>query len=491
MESRRSFIGKMLAAGALASVSLDEALAAPLNKKALLYDVMIGSFSSESIAREYGARVAKEAPELAKFMRLGKQGQYYKLFLDVNTIAEHADTLDRKLTKEGFDAYKQLHPMFYNANTTQGRFANLIIERSLPDTVKKYTTTYDSQEATATVRSLLEYYRKNGFNSMPKRGDVVPIPIRWLKVPYQIGMEQGKEYSAVDLKRGQTLLDIAETMEGDAKDNYKILKRFNAIEDGQERYLLPGSRIMIPKLIVTAPEEPIVINGTEEAPRIIHEPINPTPEAKRSAEIAKEYEERIPEVSKSISAYLRQQSLGVLRGTEMPGVLLESFNIKNFGHRRFYSNERNLQRLATAYGQGILDYCAKHPQVDKIIIDNGHGEKDPGTNDPASGMTETQFTKRIQRYTADFLRSNGKRVYALNYTGAPSAIARVRYYVGEANRIGDPHNSVYIATHVDAMGTGHQPPPRAFVNTGRQPKSKELAACILNRAVPFYQSEYR
>lgn len=491
MITRREFIRGVAATACLAAAGLEQrAAAAPLNSRALLYDLQLGSFKTERGASALLKKV-REDPEVGRFAQLVQAGTEYKVILDINAPAPHADAIAGKIEDIVPDAFKFLTPSYYNAGSTSGRFANLVVERSLKNTILKYTTAYTQGEVDQTAATLVEYYRSKklfGKDGIPASGDVIPVPIRFLKTPYRTGMVEGRDYHAVDLERGQTLLGIAQTMPGDARNNAEILFKFNGIgERWQLRALPEGTRIMVPEVVVGDPSEPVVV--AENGPGIDYKII---PQQTPTSEIQDALEKEIPEVRSSVDAYLKAQNLGVLRGTNMPSVLTESFNIQNFGQRKFYNNEDRLRGLAEAYGRGILEYRRKHnPGLRKVIVDNGHGQRDPGAIHAASGMTETQFTQRIQGHLVRYLDRHGLDARAIDYEGSPSPRARLKHYTSTANRLGNSSDSVYISVHVDSLGAKSAPPPRVFVHIGRQEQSEALARCMLEQAVPYYKRNYR
>ena len=469
-----------------------------LSEKALLYDIYLSSFNTQKSASSEQLRIKRVIGKLRDNVKVLREGNSYKVVLDVNTIAGHADRIVNDVRNRGIskDAYKKMKPYFFHPNSTQRRFSFLFVENDIGYTVRKYTTAYGADVQT-TVNALISMYGRT-----PRNGDFVAFPVRFLKTPYQRGLRLGTDYNQITLDKGKSLWTIVSAYtEGDFEKNYEIVRKFNAIMPDEVRDIAAGIQIMVPYRIYKDPLKPtIVADGTGKPARIIREA--PTVSIKETPTEAKEREDTIiaavPEMG-SINDYLddvRSQSLGVLKN-EMPAVLSESFNIRNPVQHEFYSKESNLRELAESYGRGIISYLLAHPQVTKVITDNGHGTEDPGAPG-ANNKSEGYFTREIQKHIGNFLRREGTKVrpglqvFPLNYTGPADPRDRIMYYIKEANRIGNSDDSVYLSVHIDSMNQNATPPPRMFVlNQGRQPRSRELAANMLAHAVPFYEITFR
>lgn len=488
-----------------------------ISEAAHLYNIYISSFSSnENASREISRLEGILDDSLKRNLVIREEDNQHKVVLQLNTIGDHANAIIGQLDKKNIakGAWKKLEPFYYDPNANRGRYAHLIVEKSLRDTVMKYTTAFTPAEISATMQSLRIINANNNYlsssNADPKRNDIILVPVRFLKPPYQVGAIKGRDYHEVVLKRGQTIWDISSTYTlGDIQNNNQILLDFNRIMKNQVRHLSFGTTILIPDQIYRNPYSPTVVKTQDGGFEIQKRERPSKPGEPPNAEIDKDIKDRVPDIG-NIDYTAREKNLGVLRETSMPAVLLESFNIQNAQQLRFYSNDANLKALAEAYGQGILnhkqnyergystqspEFKRKHkPTLTDVIIDNGHGTKDPGAiNLNDRRYNEGQFTIKIQEYLADFLKRNGLNVHKLNYDKEADQRTRVNWYVSKANQIAQQAKgeSIYISTHIDSLNSNAIPAPRIFVhNDGKQVLSEKLASAMLSKAVPFYENKF-
>lgn len=309
----------------------------------------------------------------------------------------------------------------------------------------------------------------------------MPVPVRFLKLPFQVGMQEGVDYEIVRLSPGDTLYDVVnDRTGGDLERNLTMLLEFNEIRRNQASRLSVGTPILVPNDISGASLEPTTVSvGDDLSVKVVHK----APPTRREELL----EERL-EMPKDV--IVNERSLGVLKYTNMPAVLIEAFNIQNDRQRNFYS-DNHLQQLAEQYVEGVVHYRqSENPGLEKVIIDVGHGLKDPGAVHRASGATERDYSTKLHNYMAAALQREGFQVKQLNYAGRPSPIQRVRSYTREANAFGTSRDSVYIVVHIDSLNSRLEPVPRVFVhNDGRQVKSSALARSMLGCAVPWYRQQ--
>ena len=485
-----------------------------LTQRAFLYDVNLATFGAWNDKRADEKRMSGERkrilsllnPKLKPFLKLENTGTRHRFYLDLNTIAGHADRIVAEVKKNGLSAFKRQGLVYFNPNSTSGRFANILIDDNLKATIRELSTAYTKKDIGATEDFLTEdvYGGED-----PESGEIVRFPIRFLKFALRTGMKEGVDYHTYNLQSGQTLHRIASTYTlGDYGTNLEAVLKFNSIEPSEINSLSEGVNILIPNEIHRNPLQPITVQKKGSGYIAVQEPKPKTPleTPEESAETrTREAEVRraIPELTDA-SKYLDDvipQNLMVLGQTEMPATLMEAFNIRNAKQRKFYSNDSNLRGLAHAYGKGILSYLESNPHVTNIIFDNGHGKGDMGAPDNARNPTtyEGDFTRKIFESLRDFLREEQRernfRIFALNYTGGGGQTDRLRWYVKEANRInqevGGKDNSAYVSIHVNSARPDFEPPPESRVHgIGPQPKSTELGAHILSYAVPFYEKNF-
>ncbi len=181
------------------------------------------------------------------------------------------------------------------------------------------------------------------------------------------------------------------------------------------------------------------------------------------------------------SAYeLRMANFYVLRNTEVPAVLTESFNMKNDHQVAFFADNdfEQTKDLAQRYAKAIINFSTMRP-ITTVIIDNGHGYYDPeeGIGDPGAmsdlgdTLYEGVFTKIIQLEMIDYIQEHAPHltVHMLDTTREQTlsfedlVMGRLAYYVRKVNEWGDPHNSVYISTHVDSGPKDWAPGPMMYI----------------------------
>lgn len=468
-----------------------------LTSEALLYDIYLGTFSNESSAQRTKKQFQEQiGDDLSRFLKIKKEGTKFKVKLDLNTINSDAKKVVDRLEQLSIDSFKVAELYFYNSNSTQCRFANVLVEEGgLEELVRDHTTAYGN-EVGKTVRA---YRRDLNDGKNPVIGTFTRVSVRHLKIPFKLGMIEGEDYEFVELgETNSSLWNIAANYtEGDLKNNIEILRKFNAIRNSQLSKLSTETPIMIPIQIYRNPLEATVVNGIGDLESNSYEIIpfqRSEPSLKKT--VSRRLNVEIPsmEAISNYSPKRRKQGIGVLRDTKMPAVLLEAFNIQNWRQLKFYSNDANLNNLSNQFCQGVINYKSRHrPLLSTVIIDNGHGDNDPGTRDITNGTNkeERDFTPKIQFHLASCLKDAGFKVHTLNYFGLASSRKRIKYYVNEANKLGDSRNSIYIATHVDSVNKQTELEPRIFVhNKGTQRQSTLLAQEMLAKAVPNYRATF-
>jgi len=463
-----------------------------LDEEALLYNISLGTFkkreNAESMMREISEKL-KDTPTLTRQLAVRKEGSKYKLMLDAHTLANDAEIIVNHLKSRNIDSFRVLESYYYNNQATLNRFALVVVENDIGGVVREYTTAY-GDELRATAKSLIEINNERA----PRKGDIIRVPVRFLKTPYQLGMKPGKDYVEVKLKKGETIFSIAASYTvGDVDRNIEIIKRFNDIKKGQLSRIADGTVIIIPSEIYHDPNKSIEL--TEDPNDMDSLTILTTEKGDDEGRKKKEaLEKKIPEARKIRGdARVLRGDFAVVRDTKMPSVLAETFNIHCKKQIEFYSNDDNLRMLAAAYGQGILNYKREaKPGLKLAIIDDGHGAQDPGAIDTefGTGKQEREFTIKLQGFLADYLEKHGLKAVKLNYKGKADRKKRTRFYTGEANRLGDKDNSVYISIHVDYAPKNTSPrPPTIWVhNKGSQKFSTLLGDYMQQQTMPFYEA---
>ncbi len=522
---RREFLrtGGLAAAGIAAGINPfadSEVEAQGSRDRALLYDISLSSFGAQRDKKSDKRRLDTERQRILdkldskweKFLKVASSRVRHRFYLDVNTIAQHADRIVADVRQKGITgAYKQQQAVYFNPNLTSGVYANVLIDRDIGTTVREISTAYTPQDVQATTTALITGTYKG---KLPKAGDLAQFPIRFLKFASRAGMKEGTDYHAYKLQPGQTFHNLISTYtQGDYSKNVDAVLKFNSIKRTEMNSLSAGTSIYVPREIYRNPLQPIVAEEkvpgkyvTVPAPRLIVPAETPEESAER-VEREKEKRDKIPELGASVNSYLDDviaQNLMVLGQSEMPSVLTEAFNMRNEKQITFYSNDRNLNRLAEAYGKGIISYLQANPHVTKVITDNGHGEGDPGApnRDKNPTLYEGHFTQKIWTHLSEFLRSEQQRlgmkfeVFPLDYKGGGRQRERLNWYVEQANRINKTVNgkddSIYVSIHINSARGDFEPPPEVRVHgKGPQPKSTELGAHILAQAVPFYQNSFK
>lgn len=521
---RREFVRQLLEYAGLTTLAVTASsfgisgeAEAQTSQKAFLYDVNLSSFGAwrdktydrRKVDEERQRILALLNPQWKRFLKSDSSRMRHTFYLDVKTIAQHADRIVAAVKQSGIKgAYKKQKPVNFDPNKTAGIFANVLVDRDIGTTVREISTAYTPKNVQTTTSTLMtEVYH----GRYPKPGELAPFQVRFLKFALRTGMKEGIDYYRYILQPGQTFHSLISTYtQGNYSKNFDAVLKFNSIKSAEVSSLSSGTTIFLPREIYKDLLQPNVVE--EKAPGKYV--FVPTPRPADSTETPAEAAEReaaksvsIPELRESANSYIDDvigQNLIVLARTEMPAVLTESFNIRNWRQRKFYGDDGNLKKLAQAYGRGILSYLQTHPYVTKVITDNGHGQSDPGAADNPKNPTvhEGDFTGKIQKYLSEFLRSERDKlrmkfeVLPLNYTGGGRQRARLEWYVEEANRINKTVNgkddSVYVSIHINSARSDFEPPPQVRVHgRGRQPKSRELGVDMLSFAVPFYQNHFR
>ena len=425
--------------------------------RALLYDISLSSFGAQRDRKSDTRRVNEERRRILDkldarwnpFLKVASSRVRHRFYLDVNTIAQHADRIVADVRQKGItDAYKQQQAVYFNPNSAQGVYANVFIDKDIGTTVREISTAHTPREVQATTTALITgTYRGNP----PKTGDLAKFPVRFLKFASRAGMKEGTDYQAYVLQSGQTFHNLISTYtQGDYSKNVDAILKFNSMKRSEIGSLSAGTSIYIPREIYRNPLQPTVTEEkapgkyvTVPAPRPIV-PAERPEESRDRAEREREKKEKIPELGASVNSYLDDviaQNLMVLGQSEMPSVLTEAFNMRSERQIAFYNNDRNLNRLAEAYGKGIINYLKANPHVTKVITDNGHGNGDPGAPNQNKTLYEGDFTGKIWKHLSEFLISERQRlgikfeVFPLNYEGGGKQRARLNWYVEEANRI--------------------------------------------------------
>ena len=520
VSSRRDFlkIAGIVSGGAAIGLNPfadSEAEAQAFRNKALLYDIRLSSlpmyadraFDRRKVADERRRLLALLNPRLRPFLKLDDTKTRHNFYLDIKTIAQHADRIVAGTRQSGINGtYKQQKPVNYNPNRTQGIFANVLVDRDIGTTVRELSTAYTPRDVQATTSALVqEVYR----GRLPRSGDLARFQVRFLKFALRTGMKEGIDYFAYTLQPRQTLNNFISTYtQGDYGKNTDAVLKFNSIEPYEINSLSAGTMILVPSEIHKNPLQPTVVAEKTPGKYVIVPAPKPKDPVETSAETAEREAvktESIPEIGESANSYIDDviaQNLMVLGQTEMPAVLTEAFNMKNNAQINFYRNDGNLRRLAESYGRGILGYLRANPHVTKVITDNGHGQGDPGAPNQNNTLYEGDFTGKMQNYLSEFLKkeraSAGRKfeVLPLDYTGGGGQLARLNWYVNQANRINNIVNgnddSIYVSIHINSARASFEPPPEVRIHgRGSQPKSTELGAHILSFAVPWYQSNFK
>ena len=524
--TRREVLGWVgnIAVGTAASslLSAGETEAQGTNReRAFLYDIFVSSFDAFK-DKAYDARkvngerqriLAMINPGLKPFLKVDSSKVKHRFYLDVDTIAGHADTIAAELNKTGAakGAYKQQRRVYFNPNSTSGVFANVLVDTDIGTAVRELSTAYTPSDIQATTTALVKEVYNGRY---PRKGELVRFPVRFLKLALSTGMKEGVDYHEFKLNPGQTFHNLISTYtQGDYAKNVAAVLKFNSINPNEIGSLSAGTAILVPREIYKNPLNPIITE--EKSPgkyAIVPEPKPKDPSGAPPGIAKQEADERddaikgkIPELAGSASQYIDDviaQNLMVLGQTKMPAVLTEAFNMKNNDQLNFYKRDANINVLAESYGRGIIQYIRANPHVTKVITDNGHGKGDPGAPSQDGTLSEGDFTGKIWKHLSEFLRSERQRlgmkfeVFPLNYEGDGKQRARLSWYVDQANRINNEINgkddSIYIPIHVNSARPNFEPPPQARVHgKGPQPKSTELGAHILSFAVPWYQANFR
>ncbi|MFC1648334.1 N-acetylmuramoyl-L-alanine amidase [Nanoarchaeota archaeon] len=485
---------------------IEEAEKEQIRERANLYNIQLGAFETPGPAENMATRIRRTIdnmfPNLGRLVdvHLDNDG-LYKTFIDAKMIGSHAEHVASNIRDRGVErgAYKRLVEVPFTPSIPLGANANFIMEDSLPEMVMRYMTAYSS-EVPAITGILREAYELadwlSGEFRTPRPGSVFPVPISLLKPVYQSGAVEGQHFMTADLESGDTV-DRIVSMYTEPRlgleNNRAIIMRANKINPGQERDLAVGTRLVIPMQIYKSPLQPTIM--TEEAtPRLMR------PVIERTA-VEEVLEERIPEIASTgnySDLIMEIGHLTVLKG-ESPSAMIEAFNLQNWEQMQFYNNDNNLRQLAEAYGRGILAYQQNHkPDLEKVIIDLGHGTTAPGAVDfsHGTGKTETHYAQRLHDHLVAYMQREGPRrgleIIPLVYDGVADEGTRVRWYQNQANAIADGDDSVYISVHINSHRSQKPLGPDMVIlgKSRRDPRlilSEKLANEMLAQTRPWYQ----
>src|SRR3989344_620079 len=168
VSSRRDFlkIAGIVAGGAARGLNPyadSEAEAQAFRNKALLYDIRLSSlpmyadraFDRRKVADERRRLLALLNPRLRPFLKLDGTKTRHNFYLDIKTIAQHADRIVAGTRQSGINGtYKQQKPVNYNPNRTRGIFANVLIDRDIGTTVRELSNAYTPRDVQATTSAL-------------------------------------------------------------------------------------------------------------------------------------------------------------------------------------------------------------------------------------------------------------------------------------------------------------------------------------------------
>lgn len=139
--NRRSF----LASAAAAALPLD---AARLDKEAYLWDVQVGSFTSQASANRHARSIRQKLEDyktpLNRHVLVAKEGDRYSVLVDTNAIPVHATGMLEWMRENEIvpsDSFLRQRSYFFNDRVTDGRNAHFVLD-SLPELVRDYTTAY-------------------------------------------------------------------------------------------------------------------------------------------------------------------------------------------------------------------------------------------------------------------------------------------------------------------------------------------------------------
>lgn len=113
--------------------------------------------------------------------------------------------------------------------------------------------------------------------------------------------------------------------------------------------------------------------------------------------------------------------------------------------------------LASRLGQGApwvapaLPRPLERPSPRVVVLDPGHGGKDPGAISP-SGLREKDITLRTAREVADLLRATAPHPYKVILTRNSDTFIRLRHRVAIARRA---KADLFVSIHADAQANPH------------------------------------
>lgn len=192
-----------------------------------------------------------------------------------------------------------------------------------------------------------------------------------------------------------------------------------------------------------------------------------------------------------------QAGYKVLHYSNMPAILLENFNLVNYEQMQIWNDPRKRSVFIDAYVQAILNYRQHYPELQKVIMDNGHGNTDPGAvdNEHGTGKTERDYVLLIRDELSQRLQQEGLTPIKIDYDGAPLPVdRRLRAFGRTANQNGTASDSIYIALHADVLAdtnpqrTTWSPPPKPFVYCSRSKKTDLLAENFARHGFDAYRT---
>src|SRR3989338_7814198 len=132
--------------------------------RALLYDISLSSFGAQRDRKSDTRRVNEERRRILDkldarwnpFLKVASSRVRHRFYLDVNTIAQHADRIVADVRQKDItDAYKQQQSIYFNPNSAQGVYANVFIDRDIGTTVREISTAHTPQEVQATTTAFV------------------------------------------------------------------------------------------------------------------------------------------------------------------------------------------------------------------------------------------------------------------------------------------------------------------------------------------------
>jgi N-acetylmuramoyl-L-alanine amidase len=383
-----------------------------------LYDVQFGVYGNNKSATTRAECVKRNLPkEMRDFVEIGKYGNLYKVFLNVNAAE---------------------------------------------DTAKRIKQTWKKDKEAVVVKDI-KFFGKNAYLNNDK------FPVKFIK-------KENVDYKNIELKRNsplrRTLYSIASSFTSDNFDLGERINRileFNGINKEKTRTLPNGMKIAIPNDIYKKPGKRTIEDNIEEnLPHnggviIIEEPNLPIQHGK---------------IERPVNNGLFEKDFQVLRYTKIPSVLIESFFMSNYGDLTYFLDSKNLNNFANLCVTGIVNYKKENNRnLGNVVIEVGHGKNDPGAI--RKGYKENEFNREIANRMKVDLTNLGYKVIMLDYAGEPKQEKRLDYVVREANKF-NKDNSIFISVHTNASHNPFKAGTRVYVPKGNNPKSDALGDSIID-----------